>query len=91
MKQYNNQPTEIILREITADRVRQICNLSDTLSSWQRKMVAVNAVSIAQAYFCDKAWFRAIYAGEEPIGFVMLHTGGMGTHSERQSASVSNI
>lgn len=67
---------DISLREITADTVRQICDLSDTLSPEQRKMVADNAVSIAQAYFCDKAWFRAIYAAEEPIGFVMLHMGG---------------
>ena len=67
---------DISLREITADTVRQICKLSDTLSPGQRKMVADNAVSIAQAYFCDKAWFRAIYAAEEPIGFVMLHMGG---------------
>ena len=39
----------------------------------QRGFVAPNAVSIAQAYFEPKAWFRAIYAGETPVGFVMLH------------------
>jgi diamine N-acetyltransferase len=36
-------------------------------------MVAPNAVSIAQAYFEPKAWFRAVYAGETPVGFVMLY------------------
>jgi diamine N-acetyltransferase len=35
--------------------------------------VASNAVSIAQAYFDrDSAWFRAIYAAETPVGFLML-------------------
>jgi diamine N-acetyltransferase len=30
-------------------------------------------VSIAQAYFSKKAWFRAIYANDTPVGFVMLY------------------
>ncbi len=35
--------------------------------------LASNAVSIAQAYFArERAWFRAIYADETPIGFLML-------------------
>ena len=63
----------VTLREITEDTVVQICNLSDTLSEQQKKMVAPNARSIAQAHFSDKAWFRAIYAGEEPVGFIMLY------------------
>ncbi|MGB2982509.1 MAG: GNAT family N-acetyltransferase [Candidatus Bipolaricaulia bacterium] len=63
----------ISLREITFETVREICNLSDTLSDPQQKMVAPNAISIAQAHFHDKAWFRAIYAGEEPVGFVMIY------------------
>ena len=60
------------LQEITGETVVQICKLSDTLSEQQRKMVAPNAVSIAQAHFSDKAWFRAIYAHETPVGFIML-------------------
>jgi diamine N-acetyltransferase len=63
----------VSLREVTADTVREICKLSDTLREEQRKMVAPNAVSIAQAYFEPKAWFRAIYADETPIGFAMLY------------------
>lgn len=74
-KTLNSHP-EISLQEVNADTVRQICNLSKTLTPEQRNMVADNAESIAEAYFCDKAWFRAIYAGEEPVGFVMLHMGG---------------
>lgn len=34
--------------------------------------VAINAYSIAEAYFHPEAWFRGIYAGDTPIGFVML-------------------
>ncbi|MGI5854704.1 MAG: GNAT family N-acetyltransferase [Bacillota bacterium] len=61
----------VTLREITADTVREICKLS--VAESQKNFVAPNAVSIAEAYFCDKAWFRAIYADETPVGFVMLY------------------
>ena len=64
---------EVTLREINADTVRAICKLSDTLTPPKRYMVAPNAVSIAQAYFEPKAWIRAIYADETPVGFVMLY------------------
>jgi diamine N-acetyltransferase len=60
----------ISLREVTADTVRDICRLD--VSAEQRRFVAPNAVSIAQAYFSEHAWFRAIYADDTPIGFVML-------------------
>lgn len=60
-------------RCVTAETVREICRLSDTLAPAQRRMVADNAVSIAQAHFCEQAWFRAIYAGDTPVGFLMLH------------------
>jgi diamine N-acetyltransferase len=63
--------TNVSLRRITAKTVRTICNLS--VSDSQKKFVASNAISIAQAHFCKNAWFRAIYAGETPVGFVMLN------------------
>ncbi len=59
------------LREVTAETVRAICALA--VRPEQRDYVAANALSIAQAHFEPRAWFRAIYAGETPIGFVMLH------------------
>lgn len=62
----------VTLREITKDTVVQICKLSDTLLEGQKQFVAPNGQSIAQAHFSDKAWFRAIYADEEPVGFIML-------------------
>jgi len=62
--------SEIGLREVTADTVRAICRLAVTDA--QTKFVAPNAVSIAQAYFEPKAWFRAVYADEAPVGFAMI-------------------
>jgi diamine N-acetyltransferase len=63
----------VSLREITEETVVEIINLSNTLPDAQRKMVADNAKSIAQAHFSKHAWFRAIYAGETPVGFIMLY------------------
>ena len=34
--------------------------------------MAPNAVSIAQAHFHREAWFRGIFANDEPVGFAML-------------------
>lgn len=62
---------EVELREITRDTVRAICALE--VDESQKDLVAPNAVSIAQAYFYDEAWFRAICAGGEPVGFVMIY------------------
>jgi len=61
----------VTLREVTAETVRAICALE--VAPAQRGYVAPNAISIAQAHFEPKAWFRAVYADEEPVGFVMLH------------------
>ena len=63
----------VSLREVNADTVGAVCGLSNTLTEPKKNFVANNAFSIAQAYFEPKAWFRAIYADEEPVGFVMLH------------------
>ena len=51
----------VTLREVTAETVRTICDLQ--VRPEQQAFVASNAVSIAQARFDPKAWFRAIYAG----------------------------
>ncbi|MBN1955819.1 MAG: GNAT family N-acetyltransferase [Anaerolineae bacterium] len=63
----------VSLRQVTAETVLAVCKLSDTLPEQQQKMVAPNAVSIAQAHFSEQAWFRAIYADETPVGFIMLY------------------
>lgn len=61
----------ISLREITADTVRAVTKLS--VREDQTRFVASNAMSLAQALFAPEAWYRAIYAGDEPVGFVMLY------------------
>ena len=63
--------SKVSLSEITADTVRTICDLS--VREEQKQFVASNAVSIAQAYFSKYAWFRAIYADDTPVGFLMLY------------------
>ena len=68
-----NPQSAVSLREITADTVYTVCRLSDTLEVPQKNMVASNAMSIAEAHFSTHAWFRAIYAGDTPVGFIMLH------------------
>ena len=61
----------VSLREITSETVRQITRLS--VSPEQDRFVASNAISLAEALFSPNAWYRAIYAGESPAGFVMLY------------------
>jgi diamine N-acetyltransferase len=60
----------VSLREITGGTVRTITALD--VSREQQGTVAPNSVSIAEAYFNKGAWFRAIYADDVPVGFVML-------------------
>jgi diamine N-acetyltransferase len=62
---------EVTLREITKDNWRDILRLK--VAPHQEQFVASNAMSIAEAHFNpDIAWFRAIYAGDVPVGFLML-------------------
>ena len=60
----------VTLQEVTAQTVRAITDLR--VSTLQQSYVASNAVSIAQAYFHREAWFRAVFADDTPVGFVML-------------------
>ncbi len=60
----------VSLREVTKDTLRTIIRLK--VAPAQEHFVASNAFSIAEAHFSDIAWFRAIYAGETPVGFIML-------------------
>ncbi|WP_088282265.1 GNAT family N-acetyltransferase [Ideonella sp. A 288] len=63
-------PAQVSLREITADTVVQVIKLS--VAEHQKQFVAPNAVSLAQALFAPEAWYRAIWHGDEMVGFVML-------------------
>ena len=61
----------ITLKEITEDTLLSILNLE--VNDNQKCFVATNAKSIAQAHFSKNAWFRAIYADDTPVGFLMLY------------------
>lgn len=63
---------QITLRPVTRDNLRAVMRLSETLTESQSRCVAPNVVSVAQAHVSPAAWMRAIYLGEEPIGFVMV-------------------
>jgi diamine N-acetyltransferase len=65
-----SRDSTVSLREITKSTVRTICRLR--VGTEQEGYVANNAVSIAEAHFEPRAWFRGIYADDTPIGFVML-------------------
>ncbi len=60
----------IELRPITEENVRGVVALD--VGVHQKSFVAPNAVSLAQAYVSTMVWTRAVYAAEEPVGFVML-------------------
>ena len=64
-------PGRVTLREITGETVVSIIELS--VAEHQRGFVASNAKSLAQALFSQEAWYRAVYVGDEPAGFVMLY------------------
>jgi diamine N-acetyltransferase len=64
-------PDQVTLREITQETVVTIVKLS--VAEGQKGFVAPNAVSLAQALFSQEAWYRAIYAQDEPVGFVMVY------------------
>ncbi|QLY28219.1 GNAT family N-acetyltransferase [Nocardia huaxiensis] len=64
--------SDVTLRRVTAETVYEVCKLSESLPVEQRKLVVDNGISMAQAHFTDAAWFRGVYCGEQPVGFLML-------------------
>ena len=62
---------EVTLREVTKETVWPVMDLE--VAEDQGHLVAPNSMSIAEAYFEPKAWFRAICADDEPVGFIMLY------------------
>jgi diamine N-acetyltransferase len=69
---FPNDDSEVTLKEVDEKNLFGVMMLSETLSEPKRYFVANNSISIAQAHFAKNAWFRAIYAGRTPVGFVML-------------------
>ena len=67
----SNQKPVVELRELDKESFYPITKLD--VFEEQKHNVAPNVFSIAQAYFHETAWFRGIYVGDEPVGFVMLN------------------
>ena len=64
--------SKVTLRKVTGDTVGIICRLS--VAKEDEDFIASNGISIAEAHFWPEiAWFRAIYADETPVGFIMFH------------------
>lgn len=66
------------LREMTSDNFEEVLRLK--VAPDQEEFVAPNVASIAEAHFSDQAWYRAIYADETPVGFVMLSDETLGDY-----------
>mgnify|MGYP000432231620 CR=1 FL=1 len=60
----------ITLREVDDENVQAVIDLQ--VAAEQTNFVAPNIKSLAQAFAAKKAWVRAIYADDEPVGFAML-------------------
>lgn len=60
----------VSLRQIDSENVRAITRLD--VAPHQQGFVAPNAVSMAEYAVATLAWTRAIYADEEPVGYVLL-------------------
>ena len=61
---------QVSLREVTKENINPVLRLQ--VHKKQEQFVANNAWSIAQGTYSDLSWFRAIYADDTPVGFVML-------------------
>ncbi|MHA2392131.1 MAG: GNAT family N-acetyltransferase [Promethearchaeota archaeon] len=68
-----NPSYKVTLKKISIKNLHSIFNLK--VKPNQENLVAPNAYSIAEAHFTRGSWYRAIYLGDLPIGFVMLIDG----------------
>jgi len=64
----------VTLREITADNIDRVGEVR--VVGEQRFHVASLAKTFWQARGRDDLWMRAVYAGEEPVGFITMRVGG---------------
>ncbi|MGZ6670249.1 MAG: GNAT family N-acetyltransferase [Solirubrobacteraceae bacterium] len=62
----------VILREITAENVRSVCELK--LADGQERYVAPSSYTVAEAAYDPDSWLRAIYHGDSVVGVLDLAT-----------------
>ncbi len=60
----------VTLREVNDENAHALCGLK--LAPGQEKYVAPAAYTLAEAQFDRRAWIRAIYADETPVGLLAL-------------------
>lgn len=77
----------ITLKEVNEENLDALISMWDHLDDDQKKAVAPNVVSLAEAYISEGlAWPRVVYLNEIPIGFVMLRLKLSNIKSEDQPA-----
>ncbi len=60
----------MILREVTAENVRAVCDLK--LAVGQERYVAPSSYTVAEAAYDPDSWLRAIYRGDSVVGVLDL-------------------
>jgi diamine N-acetyltransferase len=63
---------EVSLRPVTRGNVRAVCELE--LAPEQASLVAPASFTVAEGGYEPGALLRAIYAGEEPVGVLLVET-----------------
>lgn len=63
----------VSLRSVTRETLPSIAALAVTAE--QQEFVASNVESISEAYFTPTAWFKAVYAADDAVGFLMVDEG----------------
>ena len=61
----------VSLRDVTAENVRSICELS--VNQEQSLYVVPNAIAIAEGCYSSEEWIQAIYADETPVGLAVVN------------------
>jgi diamine N-acetyltransferase len=69
-EEFEDAVEKVSLKRINVGNLNAILSLK--VKPDQENLVATNAKSIAQAHYDRGAWFRAIYLGKTPIGFVLI-------------------
>jgi diamine N-acetyltransferase len=62
----------VSLRPVTRENVRAVCELE--LADHQTRLVAPAASTVAEGHYEPGALLRAIYAGDEPAGVLLVET-----------------
>lgn len=60
----------LTLREVSRENVQQVVELS--VRADQEQYVSANGNSLAEAHYEPDAWFRALYADQEPVGLCVM-------------------